>query len=1130
MSNITQYARGVCDVLPIKNKQNVEFWHLKKITKIQNERREHPHMKKKLKKSTALALTLGLAFSSLPMNVLASDSLISNTVSVASLVADPTALPFTAEYFPDENLRAVLKRECVWEEGGVYDLTQWMYADIEKMICDYLYPAAADIKDLTGMEYFIKLKWLYIVGTQASDLTPISNLTALTRLTLESNRNITDIQSLSNLTNLVYLSLAKSNLTSLKGLENLTNLTELRIEGANGNLPLTEYKYLPNCEFIIYSDAGIDLSKYAPHLDFYEYNTSGSGSQSATPRTDWDTPYLTYDGISYIVSKAVPNGNPQVLATTLDTSTFPDENLMLAVASCLGLEVGAEIDEVIESVTSLDLSEPIEDFTGLDIFTNLTELTVAPVFSANSRALPTQIASLTNLEYLEVLGVDDDLDSKSLDGIDNLENLKTLIIDNVRDLEDLKAVGNLPNLENLGIIGVSPSDLDFLSNLENLKVFVGTAEENKELENFTPFTPLSNLETIVLDNYTIKTSYDVGNIAQLKHLYLPNSTIQNFDGFKDFSLGGGRDYVFVIGYDGIDFVYETENIDWYRLNTLPILKTELGDINIPSLRGTAGREWYHIEVDEVTYVNKTYNWNDKLEIEKVTFKGLPEGVELTLGEDYTVTVDAFSDIYSHGTQQVKVRIELLETENTSKLDLDTPTYKVIASINGRVQPMFFLSNYDNLILEVGSTLSDLEFIKGQDYNVDIDGIITFSMDDEDNLNSLGVHTVTVTFTPTDEAHYDIISFTANVEVVQGQLREVIAPEFSVVVGQSLDQVTITSQGIYTDKSNRAISGLTLQWNDPSAIVEVGKEYIYTVSNASYTYTGTVILIENGLNDNTGLDDNLELDNEDTNLDLDDNLGGNSDLDNDLNANEDDNVDLDDNLDLDIEDANTDSDDNLNSNTDGNLELDSNSNNSLNGNQDTSSDDKDNNESNNDLDTNSSSNTNSNINSNPNSNTSSSLTSGGSTPAKMIFNVDNLSILRNATRGETAKFMYRLVSYLSPELIDIELNTQENLANLGIMVGYSDGTFRAETKITREELADTINRAFEVLNIEIISNDLEISDLDQVKSWAVDGVEAIVKSGIMNTYSDGTFKPQNKITEKEFGQILVNIMNEINKEA
>ena len=109
----------------------------------------------------------------------------------------------------------------------------------------------AQVENITGLEYALNLKRLYLQGNPIQDLTPLANLTQLELLHLISvpiqdltplanltqlehlhlaDCEITDIPPIQNLTELVLLNLAANRIVDISPLASLTALTDLRIE------------------------------------------------------------------------------------------------------------------------------------------------------------------------------------------------------------------------------------------------------------------------------------------------------------------------------------------------------------------------------------------------------------------------------------------------------------------------------------------------------------------------------------------------------------------------------------------------------------------------------------------------------------------------------------------------------------------------------------------------------------------------------------------------------------------------------------------------------------------------------------------------------------------------------------
>ena len=82
-----------------------------------------------------------------------------------------------------------------------------------------------------------------------------------------------------------------------------------------------------------------------------------------------------------------------------------------------------------------------------------------------------------------------------------------------------------------------------------------------------------------------------------------------------------------------------------------------------------------------------------------------------------------------------------------------------------------------------------------------------------------------------------------------------------------------------------------------------------------------------------------------------------------------------------------------------------------------------------------------------------------------------------------------------------------LTNMGIIKGYTDGTFRPNADITRAELATIIAR-FAKLDV----NTKTFSDING--HWAQKSIELAAGNGWINGYEDGTFRPNKSIIRAE----------------
>lgn len=103
-----------------------------------------------------------------------------------------------------------------------------------------------------------------------------------------------------------------------------------------------------------------------------------------------------------------------------------------------------------------------------------------------------------------------------------------------------------------------------------------------------------------------------------------------------------------------------------------------------------------------------------------------------------------------------------------------------------------------------------------------------------------------------------------------------------------------------------------------------------------------------------------------------------------------------------------------------------------------------------------------------------------------------------------------------------LNTEfddyiRHIHDVGITNGFSDGTFRPESTITRAEAAVMLSTA---LNLKLENSsefDNKLKDINN--HWAKKYITAVAQKGIMGGGTDKTFKPDNKISVAEVCTIL-----------
>ncbi len=125
---------------------------------------------------------------------------------------------------------------------------------------------------------------------------------------------------------------------------------------------------------------------------------------------------------------------------------------------------------------------------------------------------------------------------------------------------------------------------------------------------------------------------------------------------------------------------------------------------------------------------------------------------------------------------------------------------------------------------------------------------------------------------------------------------------------------------------------------------------------------------------------------------------------------------------------------------------------------------------------------------------------------VIKSLNNLFDLTSATSGTS----FNDVENLSSE----DSSIIESFSNAQIVNGYNDGNFKPENSITRAEFATILSKMLE-LDTNIQNNNF--NDLNN--HWAKDSIAVLSQAGYINGYPDGTFKPDEKITNAEVIVIL-----------
>lgn len=155
---------------------------------------------------------------------------------------------------------------------------------------------------------------------------------------------------------------------------------------------------------------------------------------------------------------------------------------------------------------------------------------------------------------------------------------------------------------------------------------------------------------------------------------------------------------------------------------------------------------------------------------------------------------------------------------------------------------------------------------------------------------------------------------------------------------------------------------------------------------------------------------------------------------------------------------------------------------------------------------------------------------------VVFNPETFNPEKEITRSEFAEYLVRALGLYKQGLkMDNVFNDLDEtsdratsilIANeYGLVTGYSDGTFKPDSFITREEAMVMYHRAMKVSKL-FVTNDGRyemFTDFDTVSIYAREAVKEVLSARIFNGSPNYLLSPSNKLTHAEAIQAINNLL-------
>jgi len=138
--------------------------------------------------------------------------------------------------------------------------------------------------------------------------------------------------------------------------------------------------------------------------------------------------------------------------------------------------------------------------------------------------------------------------------------------------------------------------------------------------------------------------------------------------------------------------------------------------------------------------------------------------------------------------------------------------------------------------------------------------------------------------------------------------------------------------------------------------------------------------------------------------------------------------------------------------------------------------------------------------------------------------------QNVTRAEFATFLVRALAlpydasgaagFSDAAAIPVwARGTVGGAVRAGLIMGYEDGSFRADRVISRSEMAVMLARIARNSGLVLPQNSVSFADRLAIATWALADVELSARAGLVGGFPDGTFKGDGNVTREQAAAVI-----------